>query len=43
MSTSIRTHDALRSDDAISAYGRARSTVEATPLAPDELRKIDAY
>ena len=43
MSTSIRTHDATRSDDAISAYGRARSTVEGTPLSPAELGNIDAY
>ena len=28
---------------AISAYGRARSTIRGTPLDPDELRKIDAY
>jgi hypothetical protein len=27
----------------ISAYGRARSTVEGAPLSPDELRKIDEY
>ena len=37
MSTSSRTHEALRSDEAISAYGRARSTVDGTPLSPDEL------
>jgi hypothetical protein len=43
MSTPIRTHEALRSDGAISAYGTARSTVEGTPLAPAELRNIDAY
>jgi xylulose-5-phosphate/fructose-6-phosphate phosphoketolase len=40
MSTPIRTHEA---DGAISAYGTARSTVEGTPLAPAELRNIDAY
>jgi hypothetical protein len=33
----------LRSDEALSAYGTARSTVEESPLSPDELRKIDAY
>src|SRR5271168_545546 len=43
MRTPIRTHETLRSDEAISAYGTARSTVEGTPLSPDELRKIDAY
>jgi len=43
MSTSSSTHDALRSDGAISAYGTARSTVEGTPLSPAELRNIDAY
>src|SRR5271168_5119101 len=43
MRTPIRTHETLRSDEAISAYGTARSTVEGTPLSPDELRKVDAY
>ena len=28
---------------AISAYGPARSTINGTPLKPDELEKIDAY
>jgi xylulose-5-phosphate/fructose-6-phosphate phosphoketolase len=36
-------NELLRSDSAISAYGPARSTIEGTPLSPDELRKIDAY
>jgi XFP N-terminal domain len=43
MRTAMRTDELLRSDSAISAYGPARSTVEGTPLSPDELRKIDAY
>ena len=43
MRTPTRTHEPLRSDSAISAYGPARSTVEGAPLSPDELRKIDAY
>src|SRR4029077_15159742 len=43
MSTPIRTHEELRSDEAISPYGRARSTVDGTPLSPSELRNIDAY
>ena len=43
MRTPIRTHETLRSDEAISAYGTARATVEGTPLSPDELRKVDAY
>src|SRR5271170_1975177 len=38
-----RTPEMFRSDDAISAYGRARSTIEGPPLAPAELRNIDAY
>ena len=42
-STSTRTHEALRSDESISAYGRARSTIEGGPLSPAELRNIDAY
>jgi xylulose-5-phosphate/fructose-6-phosphate phosphoketolase len=29
--------------DSISAFGPARSTVEGAPLAPEELRDIDAY
>ena len=43
MRTLTTIHEALRPDSAISAYGTARSTVEGTPLSPDELRKIDAY
>jgi xylulose-5-phosphate/fructose-6-phosphate phosphoketolase len=43
MRTPTRTQETLRSDDAISAYGTARSTVEGTPLTHDELRKLDAY
>ncbi|MEI9998902.1 MAG: phosphoketolase family protein [Verrucomicrobiota bacterium] len=27
----------------ISAYGEARSTIQGTPLSPDELRQMDAY
>ena len=27
----------------ISAYGDARSSVEGSPLSPEELRRIDAY
>ena len=42
-STPTRAHESHRSDEAISAYGRARATVEGTPLSPDELHKIDAY
>ena len=29
--------------DSLSAYGEARSTIEGSPLDPDELRRIDAY
>ena len=43
MSTLARTSDAVRSNERISAYGAARSTVKGTPLSPDELRKLDAY
>jgi xylulose-5-phosphate/fructose-6-phosphate phosphoketolase len=43
MRTPVRTGETLRSGEAISAYGTARSTVEGTPLSPDELRKVDAY
>ncbi len=31
------------SDEALSAYGPARSTITGSPLGHDELRKIDAY
>jgi xylulose-5-phosphate/fructose-6-phosphate phosphoketolase len=30
-------------ESSLTAYGRARSTVEGSPLTPDELRKTDAY
>jgi xylulose-5-phosphate/fructose-6-phosphate phosphoketolase len=42
MSTDILA-EPLHADAAVSAYGKARSTVEGSPLPPDELRKIDAY
>jgi XFP N-terminal domain len=29
--------------ESLSAYGEARSTIEGSPLTPDELRRIDAY
>src|SRR5438093_13384636 len=29
--------------DSITAYGKARSTVQGTPLSPDELRRLNAY
>jgi hypothetical protein len=43
MRTAMRTDEPLQYDNALSAYGRARSTVEGAPLSPDELRKIDEY
>jgi xylulose-5-phosphate/fructose-6-phosphate phosphoketolase len=43
MRTLTTIHEALRPDSAITAYGPARATVEGTPLAPAELRNIDAY
>jgi hypothetical protein len=30
----------IRSDESISAYGAARSTVETAPLSPEELEQI---
>jgi xylulose-5-phosphate/fructose-6-phosphate phosphoketolase len=30
-------------DESITAYGQARSTVKGTPLSPKELDNIDAY
>ena len=43
MRTAMRIDEPPQYDNALSAYGRARSTVEGAPLSPDELRKIDAY
>jgi xylulose-5-phosphate/fructose-6-phosphate phosphoketolase len=43
MTTLAKTSEPFRADEKISAYGTARSTVRATPLSSDELRKIDAY
>ena len=43
MSTLERVSQSIRVDEKISAYGTARSTIKATPLSSDELRKIDAY
>jgi len=43
MSTLSRTVGPTHSDDDISAYGIARSTVSGSPLSNDELRLIDAY
>ncbi|MEN6535286.1 MAG: phosphoketolase family protein, partial [Bryobacteraceae bacterium] len=37
------TSSAGAANESISAYGPARSTVAASPLKPDELKKIDAY
>src|SRR5262245_29953044 len=31
------------STDSLSAYGKARSTIEGSPLTSEELRKTDAY
>jgi hypothetical protein len=43
MDAPIRSHEACHSENALSAYGMARSTIEGKPLSPDELRNIDAY
>jgi len=44
MKTSVNSaKTALSSDEAISAYGPACSTIEGAPLSSKELRKIDAY
>jgi xylulose-5-phosphate/fructose-6-phosphate phosphoketolase len=40
MNTTAETPESIQ---AISAYGKARSTIQGTPLSPEELRKIDAY
>ena len=36
-------NSALTEAQSISAYGKARSTVEGNPLEPDELRRMQAY
>src|SRR5262245_3806450 len=33
----------IRTDESISPYGKARSTIEGAPLSPEELDNIDAY
>ena len=33
----------VRSDERLSPYGIARSTIKGSPLGPDELLQIDAY
>jgi xylulose-5-phosphate/fructose-6-phosphate phosphoketolase len=43
MTTPTKTSEPIRSDDKITAYGPARSTIGGTPLSPDELEKIDSY
>ena len=39
----MRTDERVHFDETLSAYGKARSTVEGSPLDPDQLNKIDAY
>src|SRR6516165_2145168 len=39
----MSTDELIHSDAMLSAYGKARSTVEGSPLDPDQLNKIDAY
>src|SRR5215471_3120838 len=41
--TAMRTDERVHFDETLSAYGKARSTVEGSPLDPDQLIKIDAY
>jgi len=35
--------DEIGTEESISAYGKARSTVKGAPLSPEELDKTDAY
>jgi xylulose-5-phosphate/fructose-6-phosphate phosphoketolase len=39
----VATPPKLPYDQALSAFGKARSTIEGTPLSPEELRKTHAY
>jgi xylulose-5-phosphate/fructose-6-phosphate phosphoketolase len=43
MATVTLVPETLRTDEKISAYGTARSTIKGTPLCAEELRKTDAY
>ena len=43
MTTSAKAPTTVYEDESLSAYGPARATIQGTPLAPDELRKTDAY
>ena len=43
MVTSAKTATTAYEDERLSAYGPARTTIQGTPLAPDELRTTDAY
>jgi xylulose-5-phosphate/fructose-6-phosphate phosphoketolase len=43
MTMPARPLDPAATDDSLSAYGAARSTIMGTPLTADELRRIDAY
>ena len=37
------TTEGIGTEESISAYGKARSTVRGAPLSPEELDKTDAY
>ncbi|MBN6740368.1 phosphoketolase family protein [Acidithiobacillus sp. MC6.1] len=43
MITSATAPTTVYEDESLSAYGPARTTIQGTPLALDELRKTDAY
>src|SRR5258708_24557752 len=43
MTVMTKNPDTVHSENTISAYGIARSTVSGNPLSPDELHRIDAY
>jgi xylulose-5-phosphate/fructose-6-phosphate phosphoketolase len=43
MKTLAKASEPISSDEELSAYCAARSTVKGSPLSSDELRKIDAY
>jgi xylulose-5-phosphate/fructose-6-phosphate phosphoketolase len=43
MRTSAKAPATVYEDESLRAYGPARATIQGTPLAPDELRKTDAY
>ncbi len=43
MTTAMVEPKAVQAEESVSAYGPTRSTVQGSPLSPEELRNVDAY